>query len=317
MEINAKRRLAAVDLGSNTLLLLIAELENETIRPLYDEQQVARLGKGLQETGRLQPDRIEKALEILADYRQICEQYQVDVVLPVATAAVREAENREDFLKGVQDQIGWSVRLLSGEEEARLSFLGALSNKQNLLPPVLMVDIGGGSTEFVWGAPQKPEGKISLPTGSVKLTEEFLKHDPPKDCELTALNKAVSDFLDQDEFSEIDPRTLVGVAGTVTTLAAMQLGMTLYDGKEIDGFRLSLREIAALIEKMRKMPARARLKLPGLTAGREDVILAGAVLLQKIMEKFGAATVIASDRGLRFGVILDFLRRGQNGTGES
>ena len=308
MEIKRKHRLAAIDLGSNTILLLVVEIEDGVIRPLYDAQRVARLGKGLRQTGRLQPDRMEKALEILTEYRQICENYGVEAVLPVATAAVREAQNGPDFLQQVTSRLGWTVRLLSGEEEARLSFLGALSNKKSLGTPVLVVDIGGGSTEFVWGSPEKLVGKRSVPTGSVKLTEEFLKHDPPTESELARLKAAIADALNQPEFSKWTPATLVGVAGTVTTLAAMKLGMTEYDGSKIDGVPLSLRDVASLIEKMRPLPARARLKLPGLTPGREDVILAGAILLEEIMKKFGLETVVTSDRGLRFGVLLDYLQ---------
>ena len=309
MEKDLTRRLAAVDIGSNTLLLRIVELRGGNLHSILDIQRVAGLGRTLRQTGRLRPENVRKALNILSEYRHLCEAQGAKVVLPVATAAVREARNGGEFLKAVKREVGWTVRLISGEEEARLTYLGALSNKSALKGTILVIDIGGGSTEFIWGSPPQWQGRVSLPTGSVKLKEEHLKSDPPTETEWEALEAAVGDNLAHPALADLHPNVCVGTSGTVTTLAAMELKMSVYNGAKLDGFRLGRNSVTALLRKMAAVSSEQRLKMPGLTSGREDVILAGAFLLEKILEKFHLPEILVSDRGLRFGLIWDYLRR--------
>ena len=304
-----EERIAAIDIGTNTILLLIAELSpNGGLFPVYQAQGVARLGKGVDKTGKLNPKNMEKAIRILREYKVIVEGNRASRVLLVGTSALRDATNRDDFLNRVKETLGWESKIIPGEEEARLSFLGALSNKSALRERILVVDIGGGSTEFVWGSAGTVEGRKSLNIGSVRLTEQFFRYDPPSSEEMKNCTKHIRDNLNSLRMVVQKPDCIVAVAGTATTLAAMVLRQSKYDGERIDGFKLSLSDVSMLIRKMQAMPAKERLKLPGLYSGREDVILAGSILLVEIMKFFDQKEVIVSDRGLRFGLILDNLR---------
>ncbi len=298
--------MAAIDIGTNTILLLIGEVsENGEPYPIYQAQGVARLGKGVDKTGKLHPKNMEKALRILREYKAIVDENRVSKVLPVGTSALRDAANRDEFLNRARKALGWKIKIISGEEEARLSFLGALSNKADLRGRVLVVDIGGGSTEFVWGTTETMEGRKSLNIGSVRLTEQFFHRDPPSLEEINKLTAYIKSRLSSLQADIQNPDQLVGVAGTATTLAAMVLRQKEYNSEAIDGFELSLQKVSMLIRKMQAISAKERLKLPGLYPGREDVILAGSILLMEIMKVFGQKELIVSDRGLRFGLLLD------------
>ena len=304
-----ENRLAAIDIGTNTVLLLIAEVsENGVLSPVYQAQGVARLGKDVDKTGMLNPENMEKALRILREYKAIIADKRVSRVFLAGTSALRDTANRDEFLHRVKEALGWEIKVISGEEEARLSFLGALSNKTGLRGRVLVVDIGGGSTEFVWGHTLFIEGRKSLNIGSVRLTEQFFRHDPPSFEEVNKFSEYIRYYLNSLRMDVPMPDHIVGVAGTVTTLTAMTLRQTEYDSKTIDGFKLSSQQVSELVRKMQAMPAKERLKLPGLYPGREDVILAGSMLLVEIMKTFRQKELIVSDRGLRFGLILDDLR---------
>ena len=299
-------RMAAIDIGTNTILLLIAEVSAKNqIEPIYQAQRVARLGQGVNETGKLRPENVKKALDVLEAYQTVCRAYSVQKVLCVGTSALRDASDRGDFLSAVKHYLGLEIRVISGEEEARLSFLGALSNKPALKGSVLVADIGGGSTEFVSGKAGKYEGCRSLNVGSVRLTERFFHHDPPVTEELNAFRNLLDQEFRKIDAISVEPDHLVGVAGTVTTLAAMALKMTDYDPGKTDGYELSLEQIRRLIRQLKALPSKERLKIPGLYPGREDVILAGSLILEGILEIFNRNAVIVSDRGLRFGVLLN------------
>lgn len=302
-------QIAAIDIGTNTILLLIGEVsKNGEVYPVYEAQNVARLGKGVDKTGKLNRKNMEKALQILREYKVIVDANRVSKFLLVGTSALRDAANRDEFLNRVRKELGWEIKIIPGKEEARLSFLGALSNKADLRGRVLVVDIGGGSTEFVWGTTETMEGRKSLNIGSVRLTERFFHHDPPSLEEINELIVHIKNRLSSLPTDIPKPNHLVGVAGTVTTLAAMVLQEKKYNSEKIDGFKLSLQKVSMLIRRMQTMPAKERLKLPGLYPGREDVILAGSLLLMEILKVFKQKDLIVSDRGLRFGLILDDLR---------
>ena len=303
---------ASVDIGTNTILLLIARLEKDGVLiPVHQEQRFPRLGRGLRQTGRLHEEGIRRALEFLREYQEIARSYGVKWMRVVATAAVREAANGEELVRRARDELGIQVEVISPEEEARLAFLGALSNKPELTGKVVVVDIGGGSTEFVWGSPGQVDGWISYPIGSVKLTEEFGLQARSAVETVQRAARRLRGFL--PDSPPLIPDHLIGTAGTFTTLAAILLELKRYDADAIDGFHLQIEMLQRLIERLRGLDARDRLELPGIDPGREDVILGGAIIAREVMRYFGKREAIVSDRGLRYGAILDRLTRERRG----
>ena len=298
---------ASVDIGSNTILLLVARRNQDGgLVPVHQEQRFPRLGQGLQESGLLAAQNMAKALEYLREYRQIAAEYGVRWMRMVATAAVREARNGDRFVQKVWQELGLQVEVLQPEQEAKLAFLGALANKRQLTGRVVVADVGGGSTEFVWGKPGEPEGWISFPVGSVKLTERFALQNKTRP---DRIRQAAAYF--RSVLSEKLPRItdhLVGTAGTFTTIAAILQGLERYDADRVDGYRASWRQLEELVERLAKMNAGERLRLPGVDPGREDVILGGAIIAREVLRYFGQKQVIISDRGLRYGAILERLQ---------
>ena len=300
-------RLASLDLGTNTFLLLIAEAGAHGIVPVLDKETVVRLGKGVDAAGNLNAEAMQRGLSCLQEYVDFTRRYGGEKILAVGTSALRDAANREAFLARVKTETGVEVRVISGEEEARLTFLGALSNKKNLPGPVALIDSGGGSTEVVLGTPQGIQQARSAEIGSVRLTERWLRHDPVLPEEVTALRAQAEEIIRTTwPASEIRPTAhLIGTAGTITTLAAMAQQLTHYDAQRIDGFVMHARQLHELIATLTRLPLRERQKLPGLNPARADVILAGALILEVFMKVFDFSQVLVSDRGLRYGVLVD------------
>lgn len=295
-------RIASVDIGTNTIRLLIADV-NGKIEFITQKREIVRLGEGISVTGRLSQAAIERALGVLKRYKRLCVAFQVDLVIPVATSAVREASNREEFLAAVKKETGWDVRVISGDEEARLTYLG-VKHGLNIKEPFVVFDIGGGSTEYICVC-----GKLkikSLPIGVVKLTEDYIKHDPPLDGELEKLRKVVRGFLNElGDFEQCKKRVVVGTAGTATTLAAIDLGLEEYDVQKVHGYKLSLDRIEGIYHRLRSIPSSERLKIPGMEKGREDLIISGIIITIETLNFFESNFMIVSEWGIREGVILD------------
>jgi exopolyphosphatase/guanosine-5'-triphosphate,3'-diphosphate pyrophosphatase len=299
------KRLAGLDLGTNTFLLLIADVGPHDITPVFEKETVVRLGKGVDAGGNLSPESMQRGVLCLQEYIAFANQYHCQEIFAVGTSALRDAANRESFLARVKTETGLKVRIISGEDEARLSFLGALSNKNDLPEPLAIIDIGGGSTEVVRGTHKGILEARSTDLGSVRLTERWLKHDPVLPEEVKVLREQAEKTMRAAWPVEEIRRTatMIGTAGTITTIAAMVQKLTLYDPKRIDGFVMTARQLNAIIAELARLSIAERQMLPGLNPARADVILAGALLLEVFMSVYGFSQLLVSDRGLRYGVL--------------
>jgi exopolyphosphatase/guanosine-5'-triphosphate,3'-diphosphate pyrophosphatase len=304
------RRLASIDVGTNTALLLAAEVSPQLqIHPLVQREKIVRLGEGVDERRLLKAAAMARVMQALAEYLRECRELNVEGVVVSGTSAVRDAANRDDLIHQIKQTFGLELRVLSGEDEARLTYLGALSNKQYLTGEILLIDIGGGSTEFIAGARDRIAAALSIDIGSVRLTERFVRSDPITDEEFSVLENFIEQQIQiiKKNFTP-PPQNLVGAAGTVTTLAAMHLQLHEYDAERVDRCTLSFQQVAEIIDVLRRKSLAEKKQLPGLNPARADVILAGAMILWQAMRAFGYAEVAVSDRGLRFGVLLDFAK---------
>jgi exopolyphosphatase/guanosine-5'-triphosphate,3'-diphosphate pyrophosphatase len=303
------QRLAGIDLGSNTIRLLVADADAEDgLRPVHGEQVVVRLGQGLAESGVLAPEAMERALAAVRGYRDRARALGAARVLVVATAAVRQARNRDEFLGRLAAEAEVMACVASGAEEARLTLLGVASALPPLTAVHVVLDIGGGSTELIVGGEARPAAAVSLPLGCVGLAERFLRADPVDWGEYAACAAHVTGRLAAEAWPEIrrlGPRLLVGTAGTITTLAALDLGLTAYDAARVQGHRLTTGRIEALLHQLGALPLVERARLPGLEPGRADLIIPGIAVTLGVLAGLDLPDLLVSDRGLREGILLD------------
>jgi len=305
-------RFASIDVGSNTLRLLIAEpAVSAPIRPIRVERRITRLGENFLPDRTLQPQAIERSIAALQEFVELMSQNGVSQYSAGATAVVREAGNGSNFLDLVERKTGLNVRLLSGSQEARLSLLGVSSVISNKESAMVIFDIGGGSTELVWkgkGDDSAIESR-SLPLGVVHLTETFLKGDPPGQEPCLKLRRYVTSILGELSSNEELHDTLwVGTAGSVTTLASMWYELPEYDADRINGTVLGRTWLAHLCSRLAEMKLAERRELSGLEPGREDIILAGGLVTLEMMDTFGFSQFTVSDAGLLEGLFLDLCR---------
>lgn len=304
---------AVIDVGTNTIRLLVAETGGgATFRPLFQDQVITRLGERLQETGELSPAAIERTLQVLKRFAGVAKGFGAAEVIAVATSATREASNRIPFLERVRREAGLQVVVASGATEALLTTLGVCHALGPGARDMLILDIGGGSTEFTRLAQGKITSHLSLSIGTVKLTEAHLRSDPPHPGELQAARTTIRQTLQgvPEAFGNCGDTPLVGTAGTITTLAAIDLGLHAYDPKRITGHRLSRDRVHGLLGRLVVLPLAERRKVVGLEPDRADVIVAGILLTAEIMVLLGADTLTVSDGGLREGILLHRLARG-------
>jgi len=299
---------SSIDLGTNTCLLLIAEknqASGEITRTISDHSKVVKLGQGVDSNRRLHPDAIHRTLEVLREYARLVKGAGLDpaATLAVATSQARDAENGAEFFDRVKQETGFSFKTISGDEEARLTFLGALLSGMSPQTSVV-IDIGGGSTEIISQA-----GGQSVDMGSVRFTERYLKSDPVTDEEFWACQAEIDETLKcfQDWRKKLPPIfQVIAVAGTATTLASCYLELKKFDALRLDQVVLSRGDIHRRVEELKWRSVAERKALPGIDAARADVLLAGSMILWRIMEILDLPEVRVSTRGLRFGVILDF-----------
>jgi exopolyphosphatase/guanosine-5'-triphosphate,3'-diphosphate pyrophosphatase len=281
---------AAIDLGTNTTRLLVAEVEDGSPRELHRETRITRLGEGVDARGRLLPVPIARARNALSDYRRTAESLGAERTLLVATSAVRDAENGEAFLGEIEWSYGFATRLLSGDDEARLTRRGVGATEVG----TLILDVGGGSTELILDG-----FHASLDVGSVRFTERFLTSDPPREDELAACAAAAHDAL-----PELRPAAAVAVAGTATTLAALDLGLLEYDRARVDGHRLTLEGARRQLERLAALPVAERRRLPAMEPERAPVIVAGAVVVVETLARYGLDAARISERDILDGAAL-------------
>jgi exopolyphosphatase/guanosine-5'-triphosphate,3'-diphosphate pyrophosphatase len=297
---------AAIDIGTNSTRVLVARPVDGRLDILDRVMTITRLGQDVGRTGRLSDEAVERTLACLRGYREIIDRHDVRAIRVATTSASRDASNRDEFFAAVEDVVGVRPELLSGDEEGRVSFLGATSDLDPAPGPFLIVDIGGGSTEFIAGT-DHVEGVMSIDVGCVRLTEKFLEHDPPQPEELTAAISFTDAYL-EDVQRELpgggDARTLVGLAGTITTVAAVEIGLATYDRDRIHHFRLT-RDAAEDVFRTLATEARAdRLHNPGLEAARADVIVGGCCVLVALFRRFGFDEMIVSEADILDGLAL-------------
>ena len=291
-------RVAAIDQGTNTTRLLVADVEEGEVEEVSKRVEITRLGEGVDSRRRLLPLPIARVRNVLTEYRREAERLGVERVLLVATSAVRDAENGEAFLGEIEWSYGFVTRLLSGEEEAELTFRGAADAR---IGSTLVVDPGGGSTEFVVGESGEIRSRTSVDFGSVRLTERFLHSDPPTADELEAAANSVRSALP----SRPEANHAVGVAGTITTLAALDLGFDEPEGFGTHGHRLTLDAVRAQRERLAGLPLAERSRLPGLHPERAPVIVAGAVLVEQVLDRYELEALEVSERDILHGAALE------------
>jgi exopolyphosphatase/guanosine-5'-triphosphate,3'-diphosphate pyrophosphatase len=305
---SADHRLGAIDIGTNSVRLLVADVDgagaDATLRALDRRMLITRLGQGVDKAHRLNPDAIARTLHALREYRGELDELGVKRARATATSAARDSANREDFFGPATEVLGFEPELISGEEEARLSFLGATAGLDEP-SPYLVVDIGGGSTEFIVGT-HHPEGLLSVDMGSVRVTEHYLASDPPAPEELSAAQSVVRDHL-ADVERELpavrDAATLIGLAGTITTVAAIELGLAEYDRDKIHHYRLAKPAAEDVFRTLATETADQRRHNPGLDPGRVDVIVGGALVLVTIMRAFGFDEMLVSEADILDGLV--------------
>ena len=295
--------LAGIDCGTNSTRLLVADDSGKTVERLM---RITRLGQGVDATGRLADEAIARTVGVLEEYRTVLDRHGVERVRMTATSAARDASNRDDFFTAATAAVGVSPELLGGDEEARLSFLGATSELQPDDGPFLVADIGGGSTEFAVGA-KEPDGVLSTDIGCVRLTEKFLHSDPPAPEELSQAFDIVRGHLDDVARvipSVADVRRFVGLAGTVTTMAAVELGLATYDRDRIHHFVLTRAAAEDVFRTLATESRRQRIHNPGLEEARADVIVGGAVIVTGIMRYFEFDECLVSEADILDGLVL-------------
>ncbi len=293
---------AAIDIGSQSVLLLIAEVEGDEIKTIREEFYSPRLGQGLTKSGSLRAEATKRAEMALRKALRLCRRHGAESIVAAGTAALREPGNSAQFIAGIKDRLGIEIRVLNGKEEAYLAFLGAVSHL-DVPDMVAVLDVGGGSTECTVGFCGRPSGTMSAPVGAVKLKDRFgrspgLNAHAMQELEvclrpITALAREL---------------VLIGVGGSVTTLAAVKLGLREYDADAVSSCTLSLDELDALIGKFRSLSLESIKALPGMDRPRADIIESGATIVQAFMASAGSREIRVSSRGLRHGLLLEELR---------
>jgi exopolyphosphatase/guanosine-5'-triphosphate,3'-diphosphate pyrophosphatase len=305
-------RIAVVDIGTNTTRLLIADVDGRGVHELDRRSEVTRLGQGVDSSGRLGDDAIQRVRAVIADYRKAIDELGVERSVAVATSAARDAANRDDLLTPLRDDLGIEGRTISGEEEARLTFLGATSGRV-ADGQVLVLDIGGGSTEFVAGEPGgEPSFHVSTRAGSVRQTERHLGQDPPPPNRVADLAEEVRAIIANDVPAKVRRSVTRGiaVAGTATSLAAIDQELEPPDPSKVDGYQLELGACEQMLALLAELPLERRRRIPGLHPDRAPTIVAGAVILVEAMRACGLEAMETSMADLLHGVALVETARG-------
>ena len=291
-------RVAAIDQGTNTTRLLVADVEDGEVEEVAKRVEITRLGECVDSRRRLLPGPIARVRNCLTDFRRRAEELGAERTLAVATSAVRDAENGEAFLGEIEWSYGFATRLLSGDEEAELTFRGAADGRAGR---TLVVDPGGGSTEFVVGEARRIHSRASVELGSVRLTERCIHTDPPTQAELDTAAERVRAALPPRP----DVEQAIGVAGTITTLAALDLGLDEPEGLGTHGHRLTPDAVRAQRERLASLPLEERRRLSGLHPERAPVIVAGAILVEQILDCFRLEALEVSERDILHGAALE------------
>jgi exopolyphosphatase/guanosine-5'-triphosphate,3'-diphosphate pyrophosphatase len=300
-------RIAVIDMGTNSTRLLVAEVHDGAVRELERRTEITRLGEGVDASGRLSEDATERVFDTLAEYREQIDRYGAETVVAVATSAVRDADNGEEFREELKDRFGIEARTIPGGEEARLTFLGATSALASDGDPTLVLDIGGGSTEFVVGHPRtEPDFHVSTELGSVRQTERHLRDDPPSADQLERLRQEVRETIEEDVPDDVRSATSEGiaVAGTATSVAAIDLELDPYDPERVEGHPLTQDKTERILSMLAGLPVEERREVTGLHPERAPTIVAGVAILVEAMRAFGLDQMRASESDILHGAAL-------------
>jgi exopolyphosphatase/guanosine-5'-triphosphate,3'-diphosphate pyrophosphatase len=304
-------RLASIDIGTNTILMLIADVErNGTLSVVRDEHCIARLGKGVDEHSFIQKETFQRVLNILSQFKSIADSHGVQQLTACGTSALRDAANRQEFIDFIREHLSIDIKILSGQEEAESTYLGAVSEYLEDSPSgeFAVLDIGGGSTELVAGTGAIVSSAVSIDIGSVRLTERILKNSPP---DTTALENAVK--LVQNNLHHLSPlptaTMLIGVAGTLTTVAALDLQLKTFDKTLINRHTLTRETIERIFQELRHLTLDQIRHYPQIHPSRADILLAGILILLETLHKVNVSQITVSDRGLRYGMLMQTARK--------
>ena len=299
------KRYAAIDIGTNTILLLIAEQTPDgLLQTVMDLETTTRLGEGLMRNRKINPHTMQKSIDAIDRFLSLCRDMGVTEVVAIGTSSLREATNRSEFLRRVRGRCGLEIEIISGQEEARLSYLSVVKDQKWSSGPLVVIDIGGGSTECIYGDSAGEVRVFSLNIGSVTLTEQFLTSDPVEEGEHQAMASHVGEVL-----ANIHPLKgnipLVGIGGTITTLFSVQQGLKEFDPSRIHYGLLKLKDIEGQIEQFKNLPLKERKAIVGLPPERADVIIAGATILFHSLLRLGSNHIWVSCHGLRYGILFE------------
>jgi exopolyphosphatase/guanosine-5'-triphosphate,3'-diphosphate pyrophosphatase len=304
-------RIAAIDIGTNTVLLLIADIDpNGSIQPVHNELRFPRLGRDVDKMRMIRPPAFDRIAWVLNEYKNLSIQFKSDLITACATSALRDAANRDEFLAYLRSTAGVEVEILSGEEEARLAYDGALSGFDSTSRPAAVIDIGGGSTEVSYPVKDRIPSignslsYLSFQLGAVRLTERYLNHNPPTSEELSKARRIVHEGWESIQDLSGGDYSLIGVAGTVTTLACLDQGLTEFDANLVGGYTLPREHVERWFRRLSEMRSAEIEALTEAAQGRADILVAGSLILLEFMIRFRFEEVIASDRGLRYGLAI-------------
>ncbi|HEY4414065.1 MAG TPA: Ppx/GppA phosphatase family protein [Verrucomicrobiae bacterium] len=306
-------RRAVIDVGTNSIKLLVADVRGRDVTPVHEESRQTRLGRGFYETHQLQPESIAHTAEAVWEFGEVAREKNAASVRVIATSAARDAVNPRDLTNAIERASGLKTEIISGAREAEWAFQGVTSDLELAGKPLLLLDVGGGSTEFILGHGKKKSFAHSFPLGTVRLLESFPHGDPPTDSEYRQCHDWLKDFLRYKIRPLLEPALqcetgeirLVGTGGTTSILARIQNRLDRFDRAKIERTVLSFEQVQAHRDNLWKLPLAARKEIPGLPKLRADVILTGVVIYEAVMAEFGFKQLRISTRGLRFAAVMN------------
>ncbi len=313
------RRRAVIDIGTNSVKLLVASIKGNEIVPLCEESKQTRLGQGFYATHRLQREPIAKTAAVVAEFARTARRWRAKSIRVIATSAARDAKNSRTLINAVKRTADLEIEIISGEQEADWVFQGVASDHNLARHPMLLLDVGGGSTEFILGSGEQKHFCHSFPLGTVRALEKFRVSDPPKKSELATAQRWLRQFLRQHVISRLEPELrseaslnprhgvvqLVGTGGTASILARMEAKMEGFERERIERTKLSLARLRTHVKKLWALPLERRQNVIGLPPKRADVILMGVLIYEAVMDQFGFKALRVSTRGLRFAALMD------------
>lgn len=306
-------RRAVIDVGTNSIKLLVADVAGRDVQPVHEESRQTRLGKGFYETHRLQPESVAHTAAAVWEFAEIAREKNSATIRVIATSAARDAVNPADLTASIERASGLKTEIISGAREAEWAFQGVATDLELAKTPLLLLDVGGGSTEFILGCGVKKSFAHSFPLGTVRLMEKFPHGDPPTRGEFTKCRDWLKQFLETEVRAQLEPALknetgeirLIGTGGTTSILARIEKKLDRFDREKIERTVLSFEEVVAHRKNLWKLPLFERKEIPGLPKLRADVILTGVLIYEAIMEEFGFNELGVSTRGLRFAAVMD------------